>query len=90
MDMNNEGWFVDMPLVEEMQRRYEANIEEAVTLFRTTCDAPDLNLSTFPQLQAWCAERGVKTKSFDEAAVARMLKSLQKRTGKQASLGCCC
>ena len=79
MDMNNEGWFVDMPLVEEMQRRYEVNVEEAVALFRTTCDAPDLNLSSFPQLQAWCAERGVKAKSFDEAAVAKTLASLRRR-----------
>lgn len=62
-----------------MQRRYEANVEEAVTLFRTTCDAPDLNLSSFPQLQAWCAERGVKAKSFDETAVAKTLASLRRR-----------
>lgn len=79
MDMNNEGWFVDMPLVEEMQRRYEANVEEAVALFRTICDAPDLNLSSFPQLQAWCAERGVKARSFDETAVAKTLASLRRR-----------
>ena len=79
MDMNNEGWFVDMPLVEEMQRRYETNVEEAVALFRTTCDAPDLNLSSFPQLQAWCAERGVKARSFDETAVAKTLASLRRR-----------
>lgn len=79
MDMNNEGWFVDMPLVEEMQRRYEANVEEAVAQFRTTWDAPDLNLSSFPQLQAWCEKRGVKAKSFDEASVTKTLASLQRR-----------
>lgn len=79
MDMNNVGWFVDMPLVEEMQRRYEENVEQVVKAFRVTCDAHDLNLSSFPQLQAWCAERGVRASSFDEAAVTRMLASLQKK-----------
>jgi DNA polymerase I-like protein with 3'-5' exonuclease and polymerase domains len=79
MDMNNVGWFVDMPLVREMQRRYDENVEQIVEAFRLTCNAPDLNLASFPQLQAWCAERGVKASSFDEASVQKMLNSLRKR-----------
>lgn len=79
MDMNNVGWFVDMPLVEEMQRRYEDNVDAAVSQFRKDCDAPELNLNSHKQLTEWCAERGVKATSFDEQAVERMLKSLHKK-----------
>lgn len=79
MDMNNVGWRVDLPLVFEMQRRYLDNVEAAVAQFREECDAPDLNLSSFPQLKEWCEVRGVSAKSFDEKAVERMLKSLHKR-----------
>ena len=79
MDMNNVGWFVDMPLVKEMQRRYEENVEAAVNNFRDLCNAPDLNLSSFPQLQEWCQVRGVKASSFDEASVQKMKMSLTKR-----------
>lgn len=79
MDMNNTGWFVDMPLVEEMQRRYEDNVAQAVDTFRAECDAPDLNLSSFPQLQEWCRVRGVKASSFDEASVLKMQASLRKK-----------
>lgn len=79
MDMNNIGWPVDLNLVHEMQRRYVDNVDLAIDSFRIQCDAPDLNLSSFPQLKAWCEERGVKASSFDEAAVEKMLKSLAKK-----------
>jgi DNA polymerase len=79
MDMNNVGWFVDMPLVEEMQRRYLDNVDRAIENFRDLCDAPDLNMSSFPQLQAWCKERGVRASSFDETSVQKMRTSLTKR-----------
>ena len=79
MDMNNTGWHVDLALVKEMQRRYEENVSIVVTDFMQTCDAHDLNLASFKQLQEWCAERGVKASSFDEASVARMLKSVTKK-----------
>jgi DNA polymerase len=79
MDMNNVGWYVDVPLVKEMQQRYLANVEEAVTAFRTVCGAPTLNLSSYPQLKAWCEERGVKAKSFDENAVVKLKESLTRR-----------
>lgn len=79
MDMNNVGWHVDLDLVKEMQRRYEENVNLVVTDFMLSCDAEDLNLASFPQMQAWCAQRGVKAKSFDEASVAKMLKLVTKK-----------
>lgn len=79
MDMNNTGWHVDLALVKEMQRRYKENVNTVVTDFMQSCNAHDLNLSSFKQLQEWCAERGVKASSFDEASVARMLKSVTKK-----------
>jgi DNA polymerase len=79
MDMNQTGWYVDLPIVLEMQRRYLNNQALAEVAFRDLCDAADLNLNSFPQLQAWCAKRGVKASSFDEAHVERMLKSLDRK-----------
>lgn len=79
MDMNNTGWHVDLDLVKEMQRRYVENVSTVVTDFILSCNAYDLNLSSFKQLQEWCAERGVKASSFDEASVTRMLKSVTKK-----------
>lgn len=79
MDMNQVGWCVDLDLVEEMQRRYEDNVAEAVAMFRGECNEPDLNLSSPVQLKAWCAVRGVKAKSFDEKHVTSMLKQVTKK-----------
>ena len=82
MDMNSTGWHVDMDLVEAMQARYDINVSNAVFDFRVSCDEPDLNLSSFPQLQAWCAKRGVKATSFDEASVKKLKVKLQKLAAK--------
>jgi DNA polymerase len=79
MDMNNVGWHVDMDLVRNMQLRYLTNVANAEAEFRKECNAQDLNLNSHKQLTEWCAERGVKATSFDEAHVARMLKSINKR-----------
>ena len=86
MDMNNTGWFVDIPLVEEMQRQYHANVKQAVEKFRIDCDAPDLNLASFQQLQKWCEDRGVKAKSFEETAVEKLLASLYKRMASKPNM----
>jgi DNA polymerase len=86
MDMNNTGWFVDIPLVEEMQRQYHANVEQAIEKFRIDCDAPDLNLASFTQLQKWCEDRGVRAKSFDEAAVEKLLATLHKRMASKPNM----
>lgn len=76
MRMNERGWPVDLPLVEEMQRRYLENMETEVEKFRDECQAPDLNLNSHKQLKEWCKARGVTARSFDEAHVASMLKRI--------------
>jgi DNA polymerase bacteriophage-type len=79
MEMNDIGWCVDLDIVEEMQRRYIENQEEALFAFRSSCNAPDLNLNSHKQLKDWCAARGIKAKSFDEKHVAAMLKAVTKK-----------
>ena len=79
MDMNKVGWHVDLPMVKEMQRRYLDNVDLAVAQFRKETGAEDLNLNSHVQLKEWCAKRGVKATSFDEAHVERLLKSINKK-----------
>ena len=77
--MNFTGWCVDIPMVEEMQRRYLENQEQAMYDFRVQCDAPDLNLNSLKQLREWCLARGVKAMSFDEKHVASLLVRVEKK-----------
>lgn len=79
MQMNLQGWKVNMDLVEEMDRRYRENTEALVAEFKETCDAPDLNLFSSQQLSKWCADRGVKAESFDEKHVSRLMGRLEKK-----------
>jgi len=79
MDMNNIGWPVDVPLVEEMQRRYLDNIEQAEHDFRQTYGAHDLNLNSLKQMKEWCEARGIKAKSFDQKAVEKMIAAIGKK-----------
>lgn len=73
MEMNATGWPVDMDSVREMQRRYLENVAKLEENFRLNCDAEKLNLNSYPQQKAWCAERGIKANSFDEKNVAKMI-----------------
>ena len=77
--MNYTGWNVDMTLVHEMQRQYEANLKQIEQEFRANNDAPDLNLNSHQQLQKWCKERGINAKSFDVQAVESMIKRIEKQ-----------
>lgn len=77
MDMNKTGWFVDVELVEEMYERYVENNKKLIEEFRVMCDAPDLNVYSYPQLKEWCAKRGVKSDSFDEQNCGRLIKQIQ-------------
>lgn len=79
MEMNQTGWTVDVPAVQEMQRRYLENKGRALATFREENDAPDLNLNSLPQLKKWCADRGIRASSFDEKHVASLIKRLNKR-----------
>jgi DNA polymerase len=78
MDMNLTGWHVDLDMVEEMQRRYEGNLAQLEAEFRTATGAFALNLNSSQQLEAWCKERGIRAKSFDEAHVEQLIRRLEK------------
>lgn len=84
MDMNNVGWHVDLELVEEMQRRYERNIEVLVQEFKDSTMSHDLNLNSSKQLQEWCLKRGVRTSSFDEDHVEKLIIRMEKRATSTA------
>jgi DNA polymerase len=79
MDMNNVGWHVDVDLVRNMQLRYLINVSNIEAEFRQACGADELNLNSHTQLTQWCRERGVRASSFDEAHVAKLLASINKR-----------
>ena len=84
MDMNVTGWHVDVPMVEEMQRRYLENQEVALATFRARHDAAELNLNSLPQLKEWCAERGIRAMSFDEKNVAKLIARIEKKLATSA------
>ncbi len=86
LEMNSTGWHVDLDLVREMQHRYLHNVNYEIERFRISTGAADLNLSSIPQLKKWCAKRGVKASSFDEASVIKMQASLRKRLTSNTSL----
>lgn len=81
--MNETGWFVDLPLVHEMRARYEMNSEQILQEFKAKYDPQDqLNLASVVQLRKWCAERGIKTSSFDSDHVDRLISKLEKGMAK--------
>jgi DNA polymerase bacteriophage-type len=84
MQMNDIGWYVDLDLVHKMDELYHLNTDAIRRQFAVRNDAHDLNLSSLPQLVAWCKERGVTAKSFDEKSVASMLKRIDRRLGSTA------
>lgn len=80
MDMNKTGWFVDLDLVKEMELRRTINQEKALTEFNAKYFAPDeepVNLNSTPQMQKWALARGIRSKSFDESNVERILSRLE-------------
>jgi len=77
--MNNQGWHVDVPLVEEMDRRYQANQKRLIAQFQLKHEAYTLNLNSSQQLVQWCSARGVRASSFDEQHVASMMTKLEKK-----------
>ena len=80
MGMNDVGWFVDLPATKVMWEIYQDNLTVVQENFRTIVpSAAELNLSSTPQLIAWCKERGVRATSFDEKHVASMVKRISKK-----------
>ena len=83
--MNQEGWTVDLAMVKSMQRQYEANNAHILEEFYQKYDPTySLNLNSSKQLQEWCAERGVKAKSFNEAAVDHLRIRISQRLSSSA------
>ena len=77
--MNLVGWKVDLDIVDTMQRLYEENKAALLDNFQLRCDpGRTLNLNSTVQLKKWCAERGIKATSFDEAHVSSLLTRLNK------------
>jgi DNA polymerase len=84
--MNQLGWKVDLDLVNEMQLRYEQNVQNAVESFRAEYDPKgELNLNSMPQLKLWCAHRGIKTTSFDSEHVDKLLSKVEDKIKSMSS-----
>ncbi len=80
MEMNHTGWTVDLDLVDRMQQQYQANKEAALETFRDLHDPEHLlNLNSLKQLKEWCAKRGVKATSFDEAHVEKLVEQVDRK-----------
>lgn len=78
--MNQLGWFVDRDSAIKMKELAEKNKEQVLEDFRSRLD-PDheLNFNSPKQLQEWCKERGVLSKSFDEQNVEKLIMLTEKR-----------
>jgi hypothetical protein len=77
---------VDLDLVNEMQLRYEQNVQNAVESFRAEYDPKgELNLNSMPQLKLWCAHRGIKTTSFDSEHVDKLLSKVEDKIKSMSS-----
>ena len=80
--MNREGWFVDIPLVKEISKRYEQNKKDLLDEFHANFTKPGeepLNFRSHKQKKAFCQDRGVKAVSFDEMHVEQYLAALDKK-----------
>ncbi|USH45457.1 DNA polymerase I [Microbacterium phage DoTi] len=85
--MNRAGWNVDLELVREMQLRFEDNSQQLIADFyaKHMYDSAgnkqftDKFLNSTPQMKAWCAERGIKTSSFDQEHITKLLARVQKK-----------
>ena len=78
--MNRTGWYVDVAEVELMQELAEKNKRDALELFRSEYDPKgDLNLNSLKQMKEWCLARGVRTSSFSDDAVVKLLAKFAKR-----------
>ncbi len=85
MAMNETGWHIDLPLVEEMERRRQENVTMALEEFRAEHDVTNEKFfNSMPQMKAFCLEHGIKANSFDESHVARMISTITKKLNANA------
>lgn len=80
--MNEAGWPVDIAAVGEMRDRYNANLDQIQDDFAKRADK-DLNLFSHDQVKQWCADRGVRSSSFDKQNVEKLRKRLLKQRDKR-------
>ena len=78
LDMNEAGWPVDVASVEEMRDRYNDNLDRIKDDFARKYGT-DFNIGSHAQVKKWCADRGVRTTSFDKQHVEQMIARLVKR-----------
>lgn len=71
--INETGWHVDVEAVQAMKRQWEHNCTVLKAQY------PDLNFNSHKQLKAYCKERGVNARSFDELNVKKMLDQVRKK-----------
>jgi DNA polymerase len=84
LEMNKAGWPVDVESVELMRERYLDNLDQLKRDFEAV-DA-DLNLDSHVQVKKWCADRGVRSNSFDRQNVERLIRVLVKKQGSPMGL----
>lgn len=79
--MNERGWPVDYANLLRFKHVYESNLERTIQEFYTELNLSpeEFNLNSFKQLKEFCAERGVRTISFDELHVSKMIPRLEKK-----------
>ena len=78
--MNRTGWYVDVAEVQLMQELADKNKADALALFQHEHDPKgELNLNSLKQMKEWCLARGVRTSSFSEDAVLKLLDKFAKR-----------
>ena len=78
--MNLAGWPVDIPLVVEMNQRFETNCQDLLEEFYDIYEpSRKLNLNSNKQLKEWCAARGINAKSFSKEAVETLLPLVERR-----------
>jgi DNA polymerase bacteriophage-type len=79
--MNEAGWPVDMAAVDRMRELYLENMVKIQHDFARDVDA-DLNIFSHVQVKKWCADRGVKSSSFDKQHVETLIRRLDRLTLK--------
>jgi hypothetical protein len=77
--MNDVGWPIDRDVVEEMYARYLENQSAALQAFIAKYGMTDFNPASYPQKVKFCADRGIRAKSFDDKHVEKLLASIRKK-----------
>ena len=75
--MNNEGWFVDMDLLDRMEKQADRNTAEVLGIFEQ--DHAELNFNSTPQMREFCKRHGIRATSFDEAHVRSLRRTLRRK-----------